>query len=93
MNQKLTNRLCLKFAADVVGIPQTRADFEEYLNGRGLESTFVPKALAYLTSAGFFERCEKTAASVPMWKCTAKGVRQAAREVPADELDPMIWES
>lgn len=93
MTQKTTNRLCLKFAADVVGIPQTRADFEEYINGRGLEAAYVAKALAYLASAGFLERCEKTAASVPMWKCTAQGARQAAREVPAEQLDPLIWES
>lgn len=92
MNQKTTNRLCLKFAADVVGIPQTKADFEEYISGRGLDATFVPKALAYLASAGFLERCERTAASVPMWKCTATGARQAAREVPADQLDPMVWD-
>jgi hypothetical protein len=92
MNEKMTRRLCLKYAADVVGIPQSQADLVEYINGRGLDSTFVAKALAYLASAGFLERCEKTAASVPMWKCTAAGARQAAREVPPEQLDPMIWD-
>ena len=89
MNQKTTNRLLLKWAADQIGIPFTREEAAEYVESRGLDSAFVPASIAYLTAAEFFDQAG-TAAS-PMWKCNARGLRQAKREVKPDELDPMIW--
>lgn len=95
MNQKLVNRLVLKWAADQVGIPFAIDDAREHVNDltQGIGGDFVPKALAYLTQAGFLARVERTAAARPLWTCTAPGAQQAAREVPAANLDPMIWGS
>ena len=56
MNQTTTNRLCLKFAADVVGIPLAQDDFTGYIQSRGMDASGVPMALAYLTEAKFLER-------------------------------------
>jgi hypothetical protein len=93
-NERVNNKLVLKFFEDLRGIPQSTEDVETYVQARlnRPPAAIVDRAIKFLESAGYLERCEATAADNPMWKITASGSRQALRLVDHKYLDPMIWE-
>lgn len=92
-NERLCNRLILRHASDVAGIPQSAADFAHVLRGRGLEpaEAAARQGIAQLATLGYLARAEATAADEPLYKITASGLRQILRQVKAEELDPMVW--
>jgi hypothetical protein len=95
MNQeRINNKMLLKYFEDLRGIPQNSEDIQQYMQTRlnRPAASISDRAVKYLESAGYVERCEATAADEPMWKITAKGSQQALKLVPREQLDPMIWE-
>ena len=93
MDNRLINRLLLRHASDVNGIPQTVQDFADVLATRGIagaEDT-ARRSLNNLQTLGYVQRCEATAADRPMYKITADGLRQINKQVAPDKLDAMIW--
>lgn len=93
MNERMFNRLLLSYLNDVRGIPQTFEELSSYAAGRVRRpcEAEAERALEYLVAAGYAERCELTAADPRMWKISATGIRMALKQVPAEELDPMVW--
>lgn len=94
MNERMINKLVLRFLNDVMGIPQSGAEIVDYVFGRTNRecSALVERALIYQQSAGYVEQAQPTAADERMYKVTAKGTRQIERLVPQAEIDPMIWD-
>jgi hypothetical protein len=93
MSAPNVNRLALTYLADLQGIPQTVVEVAAYVTGRlhrpALEKTAL--AMQTLETLGLIERAQTMADAEPMWKITAAGLRQALRQVPAAQLDPMVW--
>jgi len=92
MDQRYATKLCLQLLDDLNGVPQGIEDLREHVSNRvrlpvGAE---IERAMNYLEQAGYAERCEATAADDPLWRATAKGMRQIRRQVPRSELDPMV---
>jgi DNA-binding IclR family transcriptional regulator len=85
--------MALQYLNDLAGIPQSFEEVSNHLASRARMPVEAQahRALNYLDAAGYIERCEHTAADDPAWKITAKGIRMAERQVPSNELDPMIW--
>ncbi len=92
--ERLANRLVLRHAADVNGIPQDAGDFAQVLKRRGVEppQAEARRSVRELETLGYLERCEATAADEALWKITAAGLRQILKNVKPDALDPMIWD-
>jgi len=90
---RLVNRTVLQLLDDLRGIPQTFDVIDGYVETRLRKRTanLTADAVKYLEAAGLIEACRATAADERCWKVTAKGMRQAQKMVPEDELDPMIW--
>jgi hypothetical protein len=92
VNERYYNRLLLAHLNDLRGIPQTLDELAELAQAR-LRKPCLPqceRALEYLQTAGYIERCEATAADAPLWKITADGIRQITKNVKPQELDPLI---
>ena len=91
MNEKIMNRLVLRHAADLNGIPQGLEDFSDMLRGRGVldAETVARRCVQNLDTLEYLKRAEAVAADDPVWVITACGLRQIQKQVR--ELDPMIW--
>lgn len=94
ISERMANRILLAWFNDLRGIPQSLEEASNYLSARvrkpsGAETE---KAVEFLTQAGYLEHAERTAADPQLWKITAAGMRQISKQVPAAQLDPMIWD-
>ena len=93
LNERYYIRTILRFFDDLRVVPQTLEEVSNYvygLTGKPCEAQ-VDRAMSYLESAEYIERCEANVADKPMWKITAKGIRQVTRNIPKEQKDPMIW--
>lgn len=91
--QKIVTRLVLRHAMDVAGVPQSEADFRDMVAGRQIEDqdNQVRTVLRHLVIMNYLARCEATVAAEPLYKITASGLRQILKQVPHENLDPMVW--
>lgn len=94
VTERQFNRSVLKYMDQIRGIPQSIEDLHGYVSNlvRRTCEPQVQRAIEYLESAGYVERCQATAADAPLWKITAAGTKQINRMVKPAELDSMIWE-
>ena len=93
MSERLLTRTVLRYAADLRGIPQSFEEIHNHVAGRLRRPAHseTVNAIATLETLGYLARSEATAADEPLYTITASGLRQALKQVPAAQLDPMIW--